>query len=79
MWPDRVSNPRPLALESDALPPALRYPGTFYGNFHKCDTRFTAGAVQGFSNSPDKHLVNLLWCMNIMQINNIHEFTTPTN
>ena len=24
MWPDRVSNPGPLALESDALPTALR-------------------------------------------------------
>ena len=28
MWPDRVSNPRPLALESDALPIALRGPAT---------------------------------------------------
>ena len=26
MWPDRVSNPGPLALESDALPTALRNP-----------------------------------------------------
>ena len=26
MWPDRVSNPRPLALESDVLPNALRGP-----------------------------------------------------
>ena len=26
MWPDRVSNPEPLALESDALPTALRGP-----------------------------------------------------
>ena len=26
MWPDRVSNPGPLALESDALPTALRSP-----------------------------------------------------
>ena len=24
MWPDRVSNPGPLAHESDALPTALR-------------------------------------------------------
>ena len=24
MWPDRVSNPGPLVLESDALPTALR-------------------------------------------------------
>ena len=24
MWPDRVSNPGPLALESDALPTASR-------------------------------------------------------
>ena len=26
MWPDRVSMPGPLALESDALPTALRGP-----------------------------------------------------
>ena len=26
MWPDRVSNPGPLAHESDALPTALRGP-----------------------------------------------------
>ena len=26
MWPDRVSNPGPLALVSDALPNALRDP-----------------------------------------------------
>ena len=26
MWPDPVSNPGPLALESDALPTALRGP-----------------------------------------------------
>ena len=26
MWPDRVSNQGPLALESDALPTALRGP-----------------------------------------------------
>ena len=29
MWPDWVSNPRPLALESDALPTALRSPALF--------------------------------------------------
>ena len=28
MWPDRVSNPGPLALELDALPTALRGPAT---------------------------------------------------
>ena len=28
MWPDRVSNPGPLALESDALPTALRGPAS---------------------------------------------------
>ena len=28
MWPDRVSNPGPLAHESDALPTALRGPAT---------------------------------------------------
>ena len=26
MWPDRVASPRPLNLESDALPTALRGP-----------------------------------------------------
>ena len=26
MWPDRISNPGPLALEPDALPTALRGP-----------------------------------------------------
>ena len=26
MWPDRESNPGPLALESDAFPTALRGP-----------------------------------------------------
>ena len=26
MWPDKVSNPGPLALGSDALPTALRSP-----------------------------------------------------
>ena len=29
MWPDRVSNPRLLALESDALPAALRGPAIY--------------------------------------------------
>ena len=28
MWPDRVSNTRPLAHESDALPTALRGPAS---------------------------------------------------
>ena len=28
MWPDRVSNPGPLAYESGALPTALRGPAT---------------------------------------------------
>ena len=28
MWPDRVSNPGPLAHESDALPTALRGPAS---------------------------------------------------
>ena len=28
MWPDRVSNPGHLALESDALPTALRGPAS---------------------------------------------------
>ena len=28
MWPDRVSNPAPLTLESDALPIALRSPAS---------------------------------------------------
>ena len=30
MWPDRVSNPGPLALESDALPTAPRAPAIFH-------------------------------------------------
>ena len=30
MWPDRVSNPETLALESDALPTALRSLASFY-------------------------------------------------
>ena len=29
MWPDMVSNPGPLALESDALPTALRGPAVW--------------------------------------------------
>ena len=29
IWPDVVSNPGPLALESDALPTALRGPASF--------------------------------------------------
>ena len=28
MWPDRVSNPGPLALESDAVPTKLRGPAS---------------------------------------------------
>ena len=28
MWPDRVSNPRPLTYESGALPTALRRPAS---------------------------------------------------
>ena len=31
MWPDRVSNPGPLALESDALPTAARDPANGLG------------------------------------------------
>ena len=31
MWPDRVSNPGSLALESEALPTALRGPAFFDG------------------------------------------------
>ena len=30
MWPDRVSNQGPLALESDLLPTALHGPSKFY-------------------------------------------------
>ena len=30
MWPDGVSNPRPLTYESDALPTALRGPAAGY-------------------------------------------------
>ena len=32
MWPDRVSNSGPLALESDALATALRGPNHIKGN-----------------------------------------------
>ena len=35
MRPDRVSNPGPLALESDALPTALRGPEV-HQNGHNC-------------------------------------------
>ena len=35
MWPDRVSNPGPLALESDALPIALRGPAVL-GFYQVC-------------------------------------------
>ena len=39
MWPDRVSNPEPQALESDALPTMLRSPALGYHlNFtNMCD------------------------------------------
>ena len=32
MWPDRVSNPGPLAPESDALPTVLRGPANIIQN-----------------------------------------------
>ena len=32
MWPDRVTNPGPLAHESDALPTALRGPASAPGS-----------------------------------------------
>ena len=34
MWPDQVSNPGPLALESDALRTALRTPALHCMNFN---------------------------------------------
>ena len=45
MWPDRVSNPGPLILESDALPTALCDPRTACVNFVK-------GSVQRSSTGP---------------------------
>ena len=33
MWPDRVSNPAPLAIESDALCTALRGSADFFFKF----------------------------------------------
>ena len=45
MWPDRVSNPRPLALESDALPTAPRGSAiqseVMYSNLSKCMTHLS--------------------------------------
>ena len=47
MWPDWVSNPGPLVLESDALPTALRGPAALVVASHLkilgsvCLTRFT--------------------------------------
>ena len=35
MWPDRVSSPGPLAIESDALPTMLRGTATTYDNICK--------------------------------------------
>ena len=34
MWPGRISNPGPLAFESDALPTTLRGPTFFRGLFN---------------------------------------------
>ena len=33
MWPDRVSNPGPLALESDALPTFVTRLGKYIGRY----------------------------------------------
>ena len=50
MWPDRVSNPGSLALESDALPTALRGPAMIYGNYgNKCLERCIICVQQIFS------------------------------
>ena len=35
MWPDRVSNPGPLALESDALPTEIRSPARLLSKLHE--------------------------------------------
>ena len=51
MWPDRVSNPGPLALESDALPTALRglavcvCGGGGYLNSHVSGGKFYLGKI----------------------------------
>ena len=34
MWPDRVSNPGPPALESDALPTAIRGPANLHVHYN---------------------------------------------
>ena len=47
MWPDRVSNPGPLALEADALPTELRGP---------VDIKIESGC----SASPESISINLM-------------------
>ena len=62
MCPDQISNPRPLVLESDALPTALRGPTKRSGRLHlrqQLDTSsltlrtFTAIKVLQFSRSEE--------------------------
>ena len=40
MWPDRVSNPGPVALEPDALPTALRGPALLQENPQSNERQF---------------------------------------
>ena len=51
MWPDRVSNPGHLALESDALPTALRSPAPVRRSF--ANTQVSHNVAQ-LLNSTDK-------------------------
>ena len=44
MWPDRVSNPGSLALESDVLPTALR--GPVPGRYFCCVSKMTICIVK---------------------------------
>ena len=45
MWPDRVSNPRPVALESDALPTALTGRAMWHGVFPLMKYQYTVISV----------------------------------
>ena len=45
MWPDRVSNPGPLALESDALPIALCSPAAQIENPYIFSQMLSANAT----------------------------------
>ena len=51
MWPDRVLNPGPLALESEALPTALRGPA----HFPRTSRKLWGNMALGFSFRPSIH------------------------